>query len=191
MPMPTATQRWTADEVRALPRRGRHHEVVDGALLVNPPPSWDHQAAVLELAMRLRAYLRECVAGAVLVAPAAVAFDSFTLVEPDVLVVPLVDGRRPRNWEAVGRLLLVAEVVSPGSARADRVVKRRLYQRQGVDEYWVVDIHARLVERWRPADERPEVLTERLEWRPQMEHPSLVLDLPAYFAEVLGTPHRK
>lgn len=57
MLMPTATQRWTADGVRSLPRGGRHREVVDGALLVNPPPSWDHQAAVLALARRLRAYL--------------------------------------------------------------------------------------------------------------------------------------
>ena len=68
--------------------------------------------------------------------------------------------------------LLAVEVLSPSTARADRTVKRRLYQRAGVPEYWIVDLEARLVERWRPADERPEVLTDTLTWRPVSPAPS-------------------
>jgi hypothetical protein len=34
----------------------------------------------------------------------------------------------------------------------------------GVPEYWIVDLDARLIERWTPADERPEILRERLAW---------------------------
>ena len=63
-------------------------------------------------------------------------------------------------------------------------MKRRRYQREGVPEYWIVDVDARLVERWRPGDERPEVLTETLDWRPDAAHPPLVVDLAAYFARV-------
>jgi hypothetical protein len=47
-----------------------------------------------------------------------------------------------------------------------------------------VDIDARVVERWRPVDERPEVLTETLSWQPLAEEPPLLIDLNGYFADV-------
>jgi Uma2 family endonuclease len=70
--------------------------------------------------------------------------------------------------------------------RAGRQAKRRLYQRESVAEYWIVDMDARLVERWRPGDERPKVLAERLDWQPEPTLPPLVIDLAAYFADVYG-----
>ncbi len=108
------------------------------------------------------------------------------MVEPDLFVVPLVDGREPRTWEEAGRLLLAVEILSPSTARADRQVKRRLYQREAVPEYWIVDVDARLVERWRPEDTRPEILSERLLWQPDTAHPALEMDLPRYFVELCG-----
>jgi Uma2 family endonuclease len=65
-------------------------------------------------------------------------------------------------------------------------VKLRLFQRQHVPEYWIVDVDARLVERWRPEDERPEILAEQLEWRPDPALLPLVIDLPSYFREAAG-----
>ena len=50
----------------------------------------------------------------------------------------------------MSKLLLAAEVISPSSARGDRVDKREAYQRNGVPEYWIVDTAARVVERWHP-----------------------------------------
>jgi Uma2 family endonuclease len=41
---------------------------------------------------------------------------------------------------------VVIEILSPSTARRDRTVKRALYQRQGVAEYWIVDLDARQVE---------------------------------------------
>ena len=55
-------------------------------------------------------------------------------------------------------------------------MKRRRYQRAGIPEYWIVDPDARVVERWRPSDERPEVASEILEWRPVADAPPLLLD---------------
>jgi hypothetical protein len=55
-----------------------------------------------------------------------------------------------------------------------------------VTEYWIVDLEARLVECWPPADERPQILTERLDWRPLGEQPQrLSIDLIAFFRDVL------
>ena len=187
MAMPTPTTKWTIDMVRALPDDGNRYEVIDGELFVTPAPSFPHQNAVLELAIRLRTYLRQHPVAHVVVAPADVEFqEPHTMVEPDVFVVPLVEGRPPRTWQEAGRLLLAVEILSPSTARADRQVKRRLYQQQGVPEYWIVDADARLVERWRPADERPDILAEAIEWRPDPAAPALVIDLPRYFADVMG-----
>ena len=86
----------------------------------------------------------------------------------------------------VGALVLAIEVLSPTTARADRHKKRRLYQRERVPEYWIVDVDARLIERWRPEDERPEILAEQVEWNPDPAHPPLVIDLAEYFHDVLA-----
>ena len=53
-------------------------------------------------------------------------------------------------------------------------------------EYWIVDPDARMIERWRPADDRPETPVETLEWLPSGASEPFRIDLPAYFAEVLG-----
>ncbi|HEU4647928.1 MAG TPA: Uma2 family endonuclease [Gemmatimonadales bacterium] len=185
MAMPHSTAHWTAAEVLALPDDGNRYEVVDGELLVSPAPSLHHQRAVGLLYERLRPFVESHGLGCVLSSPADIEFDERTLVQPDVFAAPLVEGRLPRSWKEVHGLLLAVEVLSPSTARADRQVKRRRYQRHGVSEYWIVDLDARLIERWRPADERPEILGERIEWRPSPDTPPLLIDLVALFAEVL------
>ena len=84
-------------------------------------------------------------------------------------------------------MLLAVEVLSPSTARADRTVKRRLFQRVGVPEYWIVDVAAWLVERWRPGEDRPEILTETLSWHPAPAGGGrpLVIDLAQLFSEIL------
>ena len=81
--------------------------------------------------------------------------------------------------------VLGIEVLSPPTASRDRGSKRRIYQRAGVAQYWIVDLEARLVERWRPHDERPEICDTALSWT-QPEGPSVIIDLPALFAKVVG-----
>ncbi len=43
---------------------------------------------------------------------------------------------------------MVVEILSPGTAVRDRTVKKKLYQRHGVGQYWVVDPDAGSVEVW-------------------------------------------
>jgi len=181
-------QRWTAAMVRALPEDGKRYEVIAGELLVTPAPSFDHQEAVVRLWARLDPYLTSHLVGRAACAPADIEFDEHTLVQPDVFVVPLVGGRRPKRWSDIETLVLAVEVLSPSTARADRTVKRRLFQRVRIPEYWIVDVEARLVERWRPDDERPEIVTETLIWQPDASALPMEIDLAGYFAEVLDEP---
>jgi Uma2 family endonuclease len=184
--MPQAVELWTAEMVRALPDDGKRYECVDGELLVSPAPNFPHQRIVGSVYRRLYEYLRGTTLGEVCFSPADIELDRPTLVQPDVFVVPLGAAGPPRTWRDIEGLLLAVEVLSPSTARYDRIVKRGKYQRAGVPEYWVVDIDARLVERWRPGDERPEILAESLVWRPGAAAEPLTLELPALFAEAGG-----
>jgi Uma2 family endonuclease len=182
--MPIPSGGWTVADVLALPDDGRRHEVVDGELLVTPAPSLPHQQAIMGLIQALLPYVNAHACGALYTSPADIELDERTLIQPDLFVAPLVDGRRPRSWAEIRTLLLAVEVLSPSTARADRHIKRRRYQRHGVTEYWIVDLDAQLVERWRPHDDRPEILHEQLAWQPSGAAEAFTLDLQAFFLEV-------
>jgi Uma2 family endonuclease len=188
MAMPALpAHRWTADDVRALPDEpGKRFECVDGELLVSPSPRLPHQSAVGYLYEELAAHAREHGIGAVFMAPGDIELDRFTLVQPDVFVLPLVDGRRPRTAEEIGQPLLFIEVLSPSTARHDRVVKRGRYQRAAI-EYWIVDLEARLLERWLPDTDRPYIHMESVTWSVS-DAPPLALALPPLFVDALGDP---
>jgi Uma2 family endonuclease len=183
--MPTLKRRWTADDLEDLPDDGQRYEVIDGELFVTPAPSLLHQRAVFELGRILADYLRAEGVGDLIIAPADVRFSGARSVQPDLFVMPLVNGRRPKRFEEAGRLLLAVEVLSPSTARADRVDKRVLFRDEGVSEYWIVDLDARTFERSTPADPRVDVLVDRLEWRPEGAASSIAIDLADYFARVL------
>ena len=101
------------------------------------------------------------------------------LVQPDVFVVPTAE--ITEEWSSIQTLLLAVEVVSPSSARYDRIVKRRLYQEHGVSTYWIVDPDAQVVEVWRPEDERPEIVTDVLRWRVAAEAEELAIEIGEIF----------
>jgi Uma2 family endonuclease len=185
MGMPQAAGDWTVQRVLALPDDGNRYEVVDGELLVTPAPTFHHQDAILSLAWRLRPFVDPAAGGYLSLSPADIELDDRTLVQPDLFVFELPGGRRPERWSDIRRLLLAIEVLSPSTARADRHIKRRRYQRQGIPEYWIVDLDSRLVERWRPEDERPEILSEKLAWRLSESTPVFELNLTEFFAEVM------
>src|SRR2546430_1411509 len=172
MSMPAVrNRRWTLEEVEELIERREgytpRYELVDGELLVTPAPSNRHQRIAFELAVLLRAYVLQHQLGEVKLGPGAVRLDPATYFEPDVYVVPAVNGRRQTAALLVTRLLLAAEVLSPSSSRHDRITKRRYFQRHGVPEYWVVDGFARAFEIWHPGDERAALADDRLTWHPQ------------------------
>jgi Uma2 family endonuclease len=190
MGMPAAIRRhWTLAEVRSLidanPGPTPRYELVDGELLVTPSPIGPHQKAVRELVLELGIYLRRNPAGEVLNSPFDVELEPETIVQPDAFVVPPEEGRRLAAEMPARSLLLAIEIISPSSAHGDRGPKCELYQRH-VPEYWIVDLDAQLLERWRPGDGRPEILHTRIEWRPAGIADPFALELPDFFARATG-----
>ncbi len=186
MAMPTRVEVTTIEQMLALPDDGMRHELLDGVHVVTPAPAYSHQAVLGRFWHVLYSALDGHGNYRVLSSPAEIRFGPRTLVQPDLFVFRGEPGHRVREWSEVGVPVLAIEFLSPGTAARDRSTKRRIYQRAGVAEYWIVDLDAQLVERWRPDDVRPEILEERLEWAPPELPAPVTLDLPALFAAALG-----
>ena len=185
MVMPDTAHRYTVDDVLAFPADGNRYELVAGELLVTPSPAQTHQLVLGRLYLALQTYLAPHAKLAVtFFSPADIIWRPDDYVQPDLFVVPASEVTG--NWRDCQTLLLAIEVVSPSSARADRFKKRRLYQRRGVQTYWIVDPDAQLVEVWHPQDERPAIVTDVLRWQVTPDAPELAIDLSHLFAHLPG-----
>ena len=185
MGMPDTARHYTLDEVLAFPEDGNRYELVGGELLVTPAPAQRHEIVLPRLAIQVYQYVASFPGIAqTFFSRGDVIWGPGEYVQPDLFVVPAreVTG----NWRDCQTLLLAIEVVSPSSARADRFKKRRLYQRRGVQTYWIVDPDAQLVEVWHPQDERPAIVTDVLRWQVTPDAPELAIYLSHLFAHLPG-----
>ncbi len=190
MGMPAIRRHWTTVEVRALMGESRHwprYELLGGELLVTPAPGLIHQIAVGDLLGLIGDYVEHEQIGIALSSPADIELRSGTIIQPDVFVVPsrvMLNTDVPPGWRDVTALLLAVEIVSPSSARSDRVEKRDHYLDAGVPDYWVVDLDARMVECWTPLRATPVVESARLVWLPEGTVRPFVVDLSALFKRI-------
>jgi Uma2 family endonuclease len=174
---------WTAEMVRQLPDDGNRYEVVYGELLVTPAPRLRHQLLVSRLFLPLGTYLADEPVGMVLTSPADISWGRDVLVQPDLFVAPFAEARTG-DWSRLRSLLLVIEVLSPSTTRADRFTKRRRYQEAGVPLYWVVDGTQQHVEVWTPDAEFPAIERAQLVWRPPGAATPFLFELAELFRPV-------
>jgi Uma2 family endonuclease len=141
----------TVADLDVTPDDGNRYEVIEGELFVSCAPSISHQRIVYHLLMAFGAYLIRHPIGMVIPAP-GVIFSDLSGVIPDLVFVS--QARQPEiasGDRVTGAPDLAIEVLSPGpeNARRDRAVKRQLYGKYGVPEYWIVDPEQRAVEVYR------------------------------------------
>jgi Uma2 family endonuclease len=147
--------RLTYDDFVQFPHDGKRHELIDGEHLVTAAPNTRHQRVVTRLTGLLWSFVQSRRLGEVFVAPFDVVFSETDVVEPDLLFVSharAADTLTDLNMR--GAPDLVVEVGSPSTRKVDETTKRRLYERYGVAEYWVVDPELDEIKVYRLAGDR-------------------------------------
>ena len=145
----------TYDDFVLFPDDGKRHELIDGEHYVTPSPNDKHQTLLGNLYLLLGTWLRAHPVGKVWLAPFDVILSRWDVVEPDLLYVS--NERRAQILTAAnvqGTPELVVEIGSPSTRRRDETVKRALYERAGVAEYWFVDPERDAVRVYRRVGER-------------------------------------
>jgi len=134
-----STPRFTYEDFLCFPEDGLRHELIDGEHYVTPSPNTVHQRLVGRLHADLHAFLSATEAGEVFLAPFDVVLSNYDVVEPDLLVILADQTEILTDQHVRGAPAIVVEVLSPGTRRRDETLKRQLYDRAGVREYWLVD----------------------------------------------------
>jgi Uma2 family endonuclease len=140
----------TYDDFVSFPDDGMRHELIDGEHYVTPSPNRRHQEIVGQLHLSIGSWLRRHPIGRVYLAPFDVVISQTDVVEPDLLYMSNDRAARvltDANVQGVPELVI--EVGSPSTRKRDETIKRRLYERSGVTEYWVVDAELDVVRVYR------------------------------------------
>ena len=138
----------TVADLEAMPDDNSRYEVIDGELLMSKSPGVSHQAVSMNLSYLFSKFLDLNPIGRVFAAT-GIIFSDIDAVIPDMVFI-----RRERLPEVIDgdRIVaapdLVVEILSPGpdNRRRDRIVKRQLYAKFGVKEYWIIDLENKQVE---------------------------------------------
>jgi Uma2 family endonuclease len=131
--------RLTYEDFCCLPNDGKRYEIIDGELFVTPSPRSLHQIVIANLHLELGRFVKDREMGRVLVAPLDVVLSRFDIVEPDLLFVSKSRSSTVTETNVQGAPDLVVEVLARTTAEIDRTTKLKLYARNGVQEYWIID----------------------------------------------------
>jgi Uma2 family endonuclease len=130
----------TYDDFVLFPDDGKRHELIDGEHYVTPSPNLRHQTIIGNIYLLIANWLENHPIGRVFLSPFDVVFSRFDVVEPDLLYLSkerAAQALTPLNVQGVPELVI--EIGSPSTRKRDETIKKRLYERSGVTEYWVVD----------------------------------------------------
>ncbi|MGH9387498.1 MAG: Uma2 family endonuclease [Vicinamibacterales bacterium] len=134
-----SARKLTYDDLLAMPDDGLRHEIIDGVLYVSPSPSRPHQFTLGKLHQAIANFLDAHPLGEVYLAPFDVVFTRHDVVEPDLLFVTAARLAVLTDRNVSGSPDLAVEVLSPSTRRVDLELKRDLFERESVAEYWVID----------------------------------------------------
>lgn len=191
MPLPKENKTYTYGDYITWPEDKRI-ELIDGQAYMMAPPSRIHQKVLGGIFYQFFNYLqnKSC---EVYTAPFGVRLPSSneendkdikTVVEPDIVVI--CDKSKLDDEGCKGAPDLIVEIVSPSTARKDKLEKFNLYEKFGVKEYWLVEPESKIVSVFTLQDNkrygRPEIYTDEDKIKVSIFN-DLIIDLKAVFQE--------
>jgi Uma2 family endonuclease len=136
---PVSPVQFTYEDFLLFPNDGKRHELIEGDHCMSPSPKTTHQDTSGNLFNCIKEFLKRTHLGRVFAAPYDVVFSDVDVVEPDLVYVSAARSAIITEDNIQGAPDLVVEILSPSSRKTDEIIKRKLYERYGVAEYWIVD----------------------------------------------------
>lgn len=137
-------RRATVEEFWSLPESVLPVEYVNGEIIMAPTPTIPHQRLVRRISFALQLFVEEQSLGEIFFSPLDVVSSTGEVVQPDIFFLTTRQGERAASEKRVSEVPpLAAEILSPGTASHDMITKRAVYEKNGVREYWIVDVKKR------------------------------------------------
>ena len=154
---PRSRSKLTYAEYERIPDDGKRHEIIDGEHHVNPAPGTCHQTVSRRIKFQLYEQIELTGLGQVFDAPSDLQLSDFDIVQPDLVVVLEPKRAIITASRIEGVPDLIVEILSPSSTQVDRFLKKELYRRSCILEYWVVAPEEPVVEQYVLAGDRYEL----------------------------------
>ena len=135
----TTTAKLTYEDLLKLPDDDKRHELIDGVHYVMSSPVLRHQRVVRRLGLSIGNFVDATGSGEMFPVAVDVVLSPYDVVVPDLIFVSEERRHLLQEKNIPGPPDLVAEVLSPSTRHKDRLLKRRLFEREGVREYWILD----------------------------------------------------
>ncbi len=139
MSAPTSTTKFTYEDYLLFPDDGRRHELIDGEHYVTPSPITKHQRISRNLLVSLGQHIQISQTGQIFSAPMDVVFSNLDVVQPDLLFIATEHESIITEKNIQAPPDLVVEILSDASRKTDEIIKRKLYEKYQVKEYWIID----------------------------------------------------
>jgi Uma2 family endonuclease len=124
----------------------KRYELIEGELYLVPSPGFYHQSVLVNLSNFLTNFIKKKQLGIVLCAPMDVILTENDVVQPDILFISNENRGIITEQNVKGAPDLVVEILSPGTLERDKIVKKYLYEKHGVKEYWIVEPVGKFIE---------------------------------------------
>ncbi len=131
--------RLTYQDYILFPENGNRHELIDGDHYMAPAPVYKHQKISREIERQFANYFFKKKEGEILNAPFDVYLSDFDVVQPDIVIIKKGNFSIIKEKYIKGAPDIIIEILSPSTKENDLVLKKHLYEKHGVKEYWIVD----------------------------------------------------
>lgn len=146
--------KFTYEDYLLFPENGKRHELIDGEHYMTPAPGTKHQRISRKLLTAFENFLKHKKVGEIFDAPFDVILSDVDVVQPDLLFISRDRASIITEKNIQGAPDLVIEIISETTRKTDEVIKRKLYERFGVQEYWVIDPELESVKVYRMVDQK-------------------------------------
>lgn len=141
--------KFTYKDYLYLPDDGKRYQIIEGEVHMVPAPVPYHQEILFRLAQLVRNFVEEKGLGKLFIAPCDVVLSREDVIQPDIFFIRKERSDIIGEKNIRGAPDLIIEITSSYTEKLDRILKKALYERYKVGEYWIID----------PARKKAEIFT--------------------------------